>query len=297
VRYVLEGSVQKADQRVRITTQLIDATTGFHLWSEQYDRPLQDLFALQDEVVQKIVTTLKLQLTLEEHGIIVRKHTDNLEAYDAFLRGVGYQVRYTKEANAQARQMYEKAIALDPQYADGYVQLGWTYCMEWEWRWSADPQTLGHAFELAQQALALDDSLPKAHSLLSRIYARQRQHDQAIAEVERAITLDPNNAESYAQQAEVLNSTGRPEEALRAIEQAMRLDPRYPPWYLVELGSNSLMTGRYTEAITALKEAGSRSPNLLPAHLNLAVSYLMQWISQQNPTKSVHRRLAQRRTR
>ncbi len=104
VRYVLEGSVQKADQQVRITAQLIEATTGYHLWSEQYDRPLKDIFALQDEIVQKIVTTLKLQLTLQEQGYIVRKHTDNLEAYDAFLRGVEYFCRFTKEANAQARQ-------------------------------------------------------------------------------------------------------------------------------------------------------------------------------------------------
>src|SRR6266849_2621302 len=131
VRYVLEGSVQRADQRVRITTQLIDATTGYHLWSEQYDRPLTDIFTLQDEIVQKIVTTLKLQLTLEEQGFLVRKHTDNLEAYDSFLRGVEYYWRFTKEANAQARQMFEKAVALDPQYAEAYAWLGAAYWREW----------------------------------------------------------------------------------------------------------------------------------------------------------------------
>src|SRR5260221_2655050 len=116
VRYVLEGSVQKADQQVRITVQLIEVTTGYHLWSEQYDRPLKDIFALQDEIVQKIGTTLKLQLTLEEHGYSVRKHTDNLEAYDYFLRGMEYFWRFTKETNPQARQMFERAVALDPQY-------------------------------------------------------------------------------------------------------------------------------------------------------------------------------------
>ena len=124
VRYVLEGSVQKAGEQVRIVTQLIDTTTGGHLWSQRYDRPLQDLFALQDEIVQKIVTTLKLQLTLQEQGYVVRKHTDNLEAYDAFLRGQEYHYRFTKEANAQARQLFEKAIALDPQYAEAYAWLG-----------------------------------------------------------------------------------------------------------------------------------------------------------------------------
>src|SRR5262249_50275445 len=148
----------------------IDATTGYHLWSERYDRPLQDILKLQDEIVQQIVTTLKLQLALEEQGLIVRKHTDNLEAYDAFLRGQEYFWRTTKEANAQARQLYEKALALDAQYAEAYAQLGWTYVREWGWRWSTDPQTLEHALALAHQALTLDGSLPIAHTLLSLVY-------------------------------------------------------------------------------------------------------------------------------
>jgi adenylate cyclase len=281
VRYVLEGSVQKADQRVRITTQLIDATNGYHLWSEQYDRPLQDLFALQDEIVQKIVTTLKLQLTLEEQGYSVRKHTDNPEAYDTFLRGMEYFWHLTKEANVQARQMYEKALALDPQYADAL--LGWTYWREWGWRWSADSQNLEHASELAQQALALDGSLPAAHALLSNVYYLKQQYDRAIAEGERAIALDPNNADSYANQADVLDFAGRPEDALRAVAQAMRLNPHYPPWYLWELGFAYHLTGRYTDAIATEKEVISRDPNFLPAHNNLAFSYLWQWLSQQSP--------------
>jgi TolB-like protein/class 3 adenylate cyclase len=191
VRYVLEGSVLKADNQVRITAQLIDATTGYHLWSERYDRPLQDILRLQDEIVQRIVTTLRLQLTLQEQGYIVRKHTDNLDAYDAVLRAVEYATHYTKEAYAQARQMYEQAIALDPQYADAYAGLGWTYYMDWFWRWSADPQTLERAVALGQQALALDRSPPKAHSLLSRVYALQQQYDQALAESEQAMPSIP----------------------------------------------------------------------------------------------------------
>jgi adenylate cyclase len=283
VRYVLEGSVQKADQRVRITTQLIDATTGYHLWSEQYDRPLQDLFALQDEIVQKIVTTLKLQLTLQEQGYVVRKHTDNLEAYDYVLRGAEYQYRFTKEANIQGRQMFEKAIELDPQYAEAYVHLGWTYWNEWGFRWSADPKTVERALALAQQALALNDSLPTAHSLLSIVYVEKQQYDQALAEGERAVALDPNYADSYAVQAEVLNLAGRPEEALQSMEQAMRLNPRCPPWYSWSLGWAYNLTGRYAEAIAAQKEVISRDPNFIYAHLQLAGSYLWQWIAQQSP--------------
>jgi tetratricopeptide (TPR) repeat protein len=262
---------------------LIETTTGYHLWSEQYDRPLQDLFALQDEIVKKIVTTLKLQLTLQEQGHVVRKHTDNLEAYDAFLRGQEYYYRLTKEANIQGRQMFEKAIELDPQYAEAYAFLGNTYWMEWAFRWSADPQTLERALALAQQALALNDSLPTAHSLLSYVYTAKQQYDQAIAEGERAVALDPNDAISYAGQALVLNFAGRPEEALRSVEQAMRLNPRCPPWYFFQMGWAYSMTGRYAEAIATQKEVISRDPNSSFAHLNLAWSYWWQWIAQQSP--------------
>jgi adenylate cyclase len=283
VRYVLEGSVRKADSQVRITAQLIDATTGYHLWSGQYDRPLKDIFALQDEIVQKIVTTLRLQLTLQEQGHIVRKRTDNLEAYDSFLRGVEYFWRTTKETNTQARQLFEKALALDPQYAEAYTWLGLTYFREWAFRWGADPQSLERALVLAQQALALDDSLPIAYSLLGTVYVQKQQYDQAVAEDERAIALDPNNADSYVRQAQTLNFAGKPEEALRALEQAMRLNPRYPPLYLLQLGHAYQLTGRYAEAIATLKEAISRSPNFLPFHEVLAVSYWLQWLSQQSP--------------
>src|SRR5207249_3707562 len=205
VRYVLEGSVRKADSQVRITAQLIDATTGGHLWSERYDRPLQDIFALQDEVVQKIVTTLKLQLTVQEQGILVRKTTDNLETYDYYLRGREYFGRYTQETNAQAQQMFEKALELDPQYAEAYAFLGWTYLAEWGLQWSQDLQALERALALTQQAVALDDSLPLAHSALGRVSLWKKQHDKAIAEVERAIALDPNDADGYAWLGETLS--------------------------------------------------------------------------------------------
>jgi adenylate cyclase len=275
VRYVLEGSVRKANNQVRVTAQLVDATTDHHIWAERYDRPLQDIFAVQDEIVRKIITTLKLQLTLQEQGILVRKTTDNLEAYDYFLRGTEYSRQFTKEANTQARQMFERAVELDPQYALAYASIGWTYVVEWTSQWDTDPQILERATELAQKAIALDDSVPGAHSILSRLYMFNKQHDQAIAEAERAIALDPNWADGYMYLALGLRFVGRAEEAVEAMKKAMRLNPRYPPFYQSVLGFAYCQVGGYEEAITAQKGALSRNPSLLVSRVCLAACYSM----------------------
>ena len=280
VRYVLEGSVQKGGQQVRVVAQLVDTTTGGQLWSERYDRPLQDIFAVQDEIVRSIVTTLGLRLTLAEQGAVVRKATDNLDAYDAYLRGASYWFRFAEEANNEARLWYEKAIELDPHYADAYAGLSSVSYLDHLYRWNSDAQALERAMKMARKAVAVDDSLPLAHSLLSLAYAQQKQYKQALAEGERAIALDPNNAASYNAQAEVLSFSGRPEEALRSMEQAMRLNPHYPPMYLFEVGWASQYTGQYAKAIAALKTAVLRNPDMLAAHFRLATSYVWQWAFQ-----------------
>src|SRR5262249_24972834 len=156
---------------------------------------------------------------------------------------------------------YEHAIALDPQYTEAYVELGWTYYMEWVLSWSADPHALEHAFAPAQRALALEDSLPSAHLLLGQVYIHQQHYDQAVAEGSRAIALDPNNADIYAYQADILNFAGRSDDAWLVVEQAMRLNPHYPPFYLYELGFAYAYAGRYAEAIPTLKDTISRMPN------------------------------------
>ncbi|MBI3800759.1 MAG: tetratricopeptide repeat protein [Deltaproteobacteria bacterium] len=272
VQYVLEGSVLKAEGQVRITAQLIDATTGYHLWSERYERPLKDIFALQDEIVQKILTALKVKLTQEEQARFKTAPTNNLEAYDYYLRGWKLQWRLTKETNAQARQLFEKALELDPGYATAHAGLSFTYWMEWFSQWSADPQNLKRATELAQQAIILDDSLVRPHAILGVIKVWQKQYEQGIAEIERAIALDPNDANVYDSLASALISVGQPEKAIEVAKKAVRLDPHQYQHFNI-LGQAYLNAGQYEEAIAALTRVLTYNPDYWFAHWGVAVVY------------------------
>ena len=273
VRNVLEGSVRKVGGRVRITAQLVDAKTGGHLWAERYDRELEDVFALQNEVTQKIVSVLAVKLTKDEQERICCKQTSDMEAYDCFLRGLEYFNTFTKGANAQARQMFQEAIDLDPQYALAYSLLGNTHFLEWAFGWSQDPQSVERAFELAQRAIALDDSLPEAHCLLGEAYLWKKEHGQAVAELEKSIALDPNRADGLAVLGGVLSWAGRPEEAIGLVKKAMRLNPEYPVFYLWNLGHAYFLAGQYEEAIVAFKRTLNRNPNWYPAHFYLTAIY------------------------
>jgi adenylate cyclase len=154
VRYVLAGSVRRADDQVRMNVQLVDATTGEQVWAERYDRPFTEIFALQDELVQKLATTLKLQFSLLKQGGSIHKTTDNVEAYDYMLRGMAHLLPASKKDNLRSREFSEKALALDPQYATAYAYVGFTYYTEWMMKWSSDPQTLDRALEYGQKAVA-----------------------------------------------------------------------------------------------------------------------------------------------
>jgi len=274
VKYVLGGGVRKAGDQVRITVQLADATTGEGLWAEHYDRPLRDIFALQDEIVRRIVTTLNLQLTLAQQGrFLIPRETGNLEAYDDVLRGVQYRLSFTKDGNAKARQMFEKAIQLDHKYARAYSALAANYWLGWILLLSSDPNGLERAFQLEQQAIALDDSLSIAHSQLAVIYVQKGQDDQAVTEAERGIALNPNFAFGYWALAQVMNNMARPAEALVAVEKAIRLDPRNRDYYVFEQGAAYTQLGRYEEAIPALKRDLALTNNLWD-HVILAWDYI-----------------------
>jgi adenylate cyclase len=265
VRYVLEGGVQRSGNRVRITAQLVDGSTGYHLWAERYDREFRDIFALQDEVTQHIVRALAVKLTESEQGRIGRKPTGDLEAYDLVLRGQTERKKTTREGNAEARRLFVKALDLDPEYALAYAGLSWMHLQSWQFLWSTDPDSLERARELAERAIALDDGLAQGHSLLAQILLWKKEHDRAIAEAQRGVALAPNDANGYETLAEVLVWSGQPDESLRTIKRAMRLNPHYPFFYLWTLGHGYYLTGQRREALDAFTKVVQQNPNFLAA--------------------------------
>jgi len=282
VRYVLEGSVQKVAARVRINAQLIDAATSHHLWADRYDRDLKDIFAVQDEITKSIVTALEVILTEAEQRRVARRYTDVLEAYDLFLRGRNYLLsgretgafmRGTRQVHLQARDLFEKAIRLDPKFAAAYAEKSITYFFNSIMPLSRDPELVGPASEAAQRAVALDDSLPLAHARLSWVYLARRDHEEAVAEGRRAIALDPNDAEYHAQLGNILNWAGKPKEAIGFIKKAMRLNPLYPFNYPFYLGHAHFLLGQHEEAIALMNRAVTRAASFLPLRRHLAVLY------------------------
>jgi adenylate cyclase len=273
VRYVLEGSVRKAAERVRITAQLIDATTGAHLWAERYDRVLEDVFTVQDEITRNIVTALEVQLTSGEQVRLWRQGTTNPEAYDTFLRGRDHAMRKTREHIVQARRLFEHAIELDPGFAIAYVGLASTFTLEVRLGWSPSlAASLDRARELTHKALALDDALADAYAQLGYISLLQRQHAQAITAGQQAIALSPSGAEVHALLAVTLNFSGRPEDGLAMIEKAMRLSPVYPSWYLHVLGMSHYLVGRYEEALAAFTHSRDRYPDVWFPYVGLLLT-------------------------
>ena len=276
IRYVLEGSVRRVEDKVRINAQLIDATTGGHIWAERYDRDLKDIFALQDEVTQKIVAALAVRLTEDEQKRLMHKYTNDMAAYDFFLQGLEYHNQQSKKGNLQARKMFEKAIERDSKFALAYALNGRTHLMEWTMGWSRDPRSIERAFELAKKAIALDDLLPAGHSLLGDVYLWKKKYDRAIAEQKKAVALDPNDADGLAGLSDVLSWSGEPGESVGLVKKAMRLNPRYPIWYLWALGHAYFLAGQHDAAIKTFKKALNRNLDYMPAHAYLASIYIEQ---------------------
>ncbi|WP_027055333.1 adenylate/guanylate cyclase domain-containing protein [Mesorhizobium erdmanii] len=274
VRYVLEGSVRKSGNRVRITAQLIDATTGGHLWAERFDRDLTDIFAVQDDVTQHIVGALALNLTEVDQQRLVTEQTDNLEAYDCFLRGREHLRRVTREQNNQARDLLQRAIELDPKFAPAYAFLAIAHGLDYINRWSTSPSTsMEQAQEFATRAVALDDRYPYAHWALAIINLHLGRHDVAIREAERSIALAPNLSEGHEALGNTLHYSGRSEEALVCFDRAMALNPYYPDMLLHFQAQAMFQLGRYEDAVASLKRRLVRNPGTDVSRVLLAASY------------------------
>jgi adenylate cyclase len=275
VRYVLEGSIQRSGNRIRINAQLIDALTGHHLWAERYDRDMKDIFALQDEITMKIITALQVKLTSGEMIHVLAKGAKNIDAFTKYLQAVDLWTRLTKETNAQAKKLLEEAIALDPEYPGPYIGLAKTNAMDVFLGITQSPeQSMARAFEFAQKAISLDKTNGAAYSVLSWLYATKRQYEKAIAESERAISLNPNSAESYMRLGLVLAYAGRAEEGIPYMQNALRLNPFPSCNYFSNLAIIYCESGHYEKAIEASKRALQCEPNIPFPYVVLAISYI-----------------------
>ena len=274
VRYVLEGSIQKFGDQIRITAQLIDATNGHHLWAEKYDRELKDIFAMKDEITMKIATVLQVKLTDGEMANW-GPETESFEAYIKAMQSWEHFRAFTPDGNILSRQKAKEALDLDPNYSSATEMFAWTLLMDGFFGTSKTPEkSIEQAFELAQKVLDRGDSDAGAHFLIGYAYSRKGQFDKAISELEIARDLFPNNAEINAGLGSVLNEAGKPEEAISVLKNAIRLNPIPPGWYLGRLGDAYRLTRQYEKAVHKYKEAIQLEPDDMISHLNLALCYV-----------------------
>lgn len=293
VRYVLEGSVRKVADRIRINAQLIDATTGGHLWAERYDGNLGDVFSLQDKITRKIVVALAVKLTQSEEDQVARKDTIKVPAYDAFLKGWAHYVRRTPGDFAKAVHYFEKAIEMDSNYGRAYAALAATY---WEsyyrfWHESLNVQwyeTRVRAEEYIKAAMKKNPT-SLAYSVISKMLIARHRHDEALAETERALALDPNDANSYIAVAYALIYIGKPKDAVDYIERAMRIDPEYPAYYLFVLGLAHFGMEQLEKAASLFEKALERNPENYIALIPLAATYAH--LNRKNEAKDLIKKL------
>jgi adenylate cyclase len=274
VQYVLEGSVQRSADRIRITAQLIDARKGHHLWADRYDRDLKELFALQDEITMKIITALEVTLTEGEQARVAGSGTNNLDAYLKILQARDLKRHQTVENNYKARQLAKEAIALDPEYAQAYRWLGGTHVIDvWLGSTKSPGESLKKSLELAQKAISLDDSLGGAHGLLGNIYIMRREYEKGIREVQRAVELEPNGADAHVFLGMGLKYVDRADEAVPILKKAIRLDPHTPGWYMHVLAAAYRDIQKYEDAMKWGEKAVQQNPKNVLSRVILCSIY------------------------
>jgi adenylate cyclase len=275
VRYLLLGSVQWASDHVRISARLVDAVQAHQIWAARYDREVKEIFQLQDEITQEIVTALQVQMTEGEQERISFQHgTQNLEAWMLAGNGLKLLRRVTREDNVRARGLYRRAIALDPNYPGAWAGLAWTYFVDARFGWSASPEdTLAHAAEYAQKALELDPTRPRTYTILGNLSLIKGDHEKAIELFERGVELSPNGADVTAFLGLGLTYTENYDRAIRLIERAMRLSPYYPAWYRWSLGRAYRLAGRHVDALAWLEPTSNGEPPALVQRVELVATY------------------------
>jgi adenylate cyclase len=274
VRFVLEGSIRKAGNRVRITAQLIDATNGGHLWAERFDRDLTDIFETQDEVVEKIVSVLAVRLTRKEGERLTRRGTSNVQAYEFWLRARQMLARGTRDAVAQAKALHRRAIEIDSRFAAPHAGLSLACISEYASGWAADStQALDDAERWARRAVELDAQEPICRMALANVLLWRRDHDGALAECREMIALDPNFAQGHTAMGLGLTYAGQAAEALEEFAMAMRLDPHYPPIALHFVAQGHFALGNYEAAAEHLLKRIARTPGTDASRMLLAACY------------------------
>ncbi len=274
VRFILEGSIQKSSDQIRINVQLIDAIKGYHLWSERYDRKIKDIFKLKDEIILRVATELAVELSEGERARSLAHYTDNLEVWETLLLGTKVLRRHTKDSMIRARELYAKALQLDPQFLPAFSGLAWAHFLDARLGWTdSRKKSFDKAIEAANRALAIDETYWGAYSILCSIHLVKREFEKANEYFNKASSHAPATTDFYARRAFQLNYLGKPHDAIKHFKEAMRLSPYYPTWYLYHLGLSYHLTGQHEKAIETLEKAVERTPNSIYTHPRLAMIY------------------------
>ena len=287
VRFALEGSIRKSGNRVRVTAQLIDGSTGGHLWAERYDRDLTDIFDVQDDVTQHIVSALKVTLSEAEKARIAGGGTKNVEAHDLFLKGreLMLGLKKNREIFDQWMACFRRAIELDPDYSGAYAGLSMGYNLDHQNRWSDHPElSLGEAGRFADAAIGKDDKNPYAHFAASMAAMNRKDYRRWADESEQALSLNPNYAPATVGRGILHIYTGEPVKAIPYIERAMRLDPTLPAQYLHFLGTAYFVAGDYETAAKMFKDRITANP-----HTDLSRAFLVSTLGHLGRTEEARR--------
>ncbi|MGV7222848.1 MAG: adenylate/guanylate cyclase domain-containing protein [Nitrospinales bacterium] len=274
VRYVLEGSVQRSDNRLRITAQLIDAIAGHHLWADSYDRKIDDIFSLQDEIAMKIMAEMQVKISVADMGRLSLLKTTHIKAYEKFLKAWEHYRRRTEGDILQVRKLAQEAITLDPEYGDAYLILGWTHLDDiWFYRTKSREKSLETSEQFAQKAIKLSADEAAGHRLLASIYMLRKDYENAIAESQKSVDLAPNSAVANFISGMVLRKAGRYEDAIPFLEKAIRLDPITPVNFLSHLAWAYTSLAQYEKALPLWNKAVEKNPDYLFAYEGLTVAH------------------------